>query len=361
MTGTPQAGFYDGRVVNDVPTEEYRWAVTCLDLADGSIVWRTEVHRGAPKVPRHKKNTYASETCVTDGERVWAHVGDLGTYCLDMNGKVVWSKTWPPVETRYGYGTASSPALHEGRLYITNDSQEQSYTMALDKRTGKEIWRVERDEPTTWSTPFIWRSGKRTEIITAGRDKVRSYDLDGKVLWEIRGMSSLSIPTPFAADGMLYVTSGYVGDEQRPIYAIRPGASGDISLKEGERSNEFIAWSVPQGGPYHPTPLVYQGLYYTLHDRGFVTCHDAKTGAEVYGKQRVSRDGANFTSSLWAYNGKVFCLDEAGTTFVVKAGRDFQVLGENRLDEMCMATPAIADRSLLIRGHAHLYRLGSSA
>ena len=359
MTGVPQGGFFDGRVVNDVPTEEYRWITYCVDLKTGKIAWQTELHRGAPERPRHKKNTYASETCVTDGEHVWAHVGDLGTYCLDMSGKLVWSKDWPAVETRYGYGTASSPALYKGRLYITNDSQEQSYTIALDKSNGKEIWRTNREEPTTWSTPFIWESGNRTEIITAGQEKVRSYDLDGKLLWEVRGMSSLSIPTPFTVDGMLYVTSGYVGSEERPVYAIRPGASGDISLAEGESSNEFIAWSLPQGGPYHPTPIVYHGLYYTLHDRAFMTCHDAKTGAEVYDKQRVSRDGANFTASPWAYNGKLFCLDENGTTFVVQAGREFKVLGENRLEEMAMATPAIVDHSLLIRTYSTLYRITS--
>ncbi len=359
MSGVPQGGFFDGRVVNPVPSEEYRWMAYCIDLQSGKIAWEYELRRGAPKVPRHKKNTYASETCVTDGVHVWAHVGDLGSWCLDMEGNLVWSQDWPAVETRYGYGTASSPALHEGRLYITNDNQEQSYTVALDKLTGKEIWRVNREEPTTWSTPFIWESGKRTEIITAGREKIRSYDLDGKLLWEIAGMSSLSIPTPFTADGLLYVTSGYVGSEERPVYAIRPGASGDITLAEGETSNEYIAWSLPQGGPYHPTPIVYRGLYYTLHDRSFMTCHDAKTGEEVYDKQRVSRDGANFTASPWAYNGKIFCLDEAGATFVVQAGRSFKVLGQNRLEEMCMATPAIADGSLLIRTHAHLYRIGA--
>ena len=359
MSGSPRGGFFDGRVVNPTPTEEYRWIAYCIDLQSGKIAWERELHRGAPKTPRHKKNTYASETCVTDGVHVWAHVGDLGTYCLDMEGKLVWSHDWPALETRYGYGSASSPALHEGRLYITNDNQEQSYTVALDKLTGNEIWRVNREEPTTWSTPFVWESGKRTEIITAGREKVRSYDLDGKLLWEISGMSSLSIPTPFTVDGLLYVTSGYFNSEERPVYAIRPGASGDITPAAGETANEYIAWSLPQGGPYHPTPIVYRGLYYTLYDRAFMTCHDAKTGELVYDKQRISRDGEAFTASPWAYNGKLFCLDEAGTTFVVQAGRDFKVLGENRLEEMCMATPAIADGSVLIRTYAHLYRIGA--
>ncbi len=360
-TATPSGGFYEGGKSNPIPTDEHRWVVYGVDLDNGEVRWEKEVHRGVPNVPRHKKNTYASETPVTDGEHVYAHFGDLATYCLDMNGKVVWSKPWRPVETRYGYGTASSPALHEGRLYITNDNEEQSYLVALDKATGKEIWRVDRDESTTWSTPYVWKNAQRTEIITAGRKKVRSYDLDGKLLWEISGMSALSIPTPFSEHGLLYVTSGFHVTKERPVYAIRPGGSGDITLAEGQTSNDYIAWSLPQGGPYHPTPILYGDLLYVLFDRGFVTCHNAKTGEEVYDKQRISRASGNFTSSPWAYNGKIFCLDENGDTFVIQAGPAFKVLGKNSLGEMCMATPAIADKSLIVRTASQIYRIGSAS
>ena len=358
--GPPRMGFYDGGRANPVPTDVHRRMVYCIDLDTGEIRWETQVHRGVPKVPRHKKNTYASETPVTDGKHVYAHFGDLATYCLDMNGKVLWSKPWRPLKTRYGYGTASSPALHQGRLYIINDNEEQSYLVALDKATGKEIWRVDRDESTTWSTPYVWKNPQRTEIVTAGRKKVRSYDLDGKLLWEISGMSALSIPTPFSGQGLLYVTSGFHVTPERPVYAIRPGASSDITLPAGETSNEYIAWSLPQGGPYHPSPVLYRDLIYVLFDRGFLTCHKAKTGEEVYGKQRISRESGNFTSSPWAYNGKIFCLDENGDTHVVRAGSEFKVLGKNSLGEVCMSTPAIADQSLLIRTYSHLYRIGNA-
>lgn len=356
-SGVPEGGFYEGAVESPKSADEHRWLAHCVDLGTGSHIWRAELHRGVPTVARHRKNTYASETAVTDGEHVFTHVGDVGTWCLDYEGSVVWSKSWPPVRTRWGYGTASSPALHAGRLYITNDNEDQSYLVALDKATGREIWRAERDEPTTWSTPFIWENGQRTEIVTVGRERLRSYDLDGKLLWELGRLSSLAIPTPFASGGLLYVTSGYMSSEDRPIYAIRPGASGDITLPGGVTSNEFIVWSVPQGGPYHPSGLVYRNLYYTLFDRGFLTCHDARTGEEVYGKRRISRDAVNFTASPWAYDGKLFCLDEAGTTFVVQAGPDFQLLGQNELGEMCLATPAIAPGSLLIRSYANLYKI----
>src|SRR5262249_51996166 len=145
------------------------------------------------------------------------------------------------------------------------------------KKTGQTIWQIERDEKSNWATPFIWQSGKRTEIITPGTKRVRSYDLDGKPLWEFGGMSSITIPMPFTAFNMLYVTSGYVGDKIRPVFAIKPGASGDISLKDGESGNEFIAWYQATAGPYNPSPIVYGDYYYTLYDRGFFTCHDART------------------------------------------------------------------------------------
>jgi hypothetical protein len=357
-SGPTRKGFYGGGQSNPVPTDEHRWLVHCVDFRNGDVRWAAEVHRGVPKTPRHAKNTYASETPVTDGKRVYSHFGDLATYCLDLEGKLLWSKPWPALESRYGYGTSSSPALHEGRLYIVNDNEEQSYIVALDKLTGKEIWRADRDEPTTWSTPYIWKNAKRTEIITAGRKKVRSYDLDGTLLWEISGMSALTIPTPFSEAGLLYVTSGFHVTKERPIYAIRPGASGDITLEPGKTSNEFIAWSIPQGGPYHPSPVLYDGRYYTLFDRGFLTCHDAVSGEEIYGKQRIAVDSGNFTSSPWAYNGKLFCLSENGDTYVIQAGTQFKLLGKNSLGEMSMATPAIADGSLVLRTYSNLYRIG---
>jgi len=356
----PPGGFYSGGEALPIPTDEHRWTIYSIDAGSGKVRWATDVHQGVPKAPRHRKNTYASETPASDGEHVYAHFGDLGTYCLDMKGNVVWSKPWPPVETRYGYGTASSPVVHEGRLYILNDSQEQSYLLALDKLTGKEIWRTNRDEPTTWSTPFVWENEQRTEIVTAGRNKVRSYDLDGKLLWEISGMSALSLPTPFAVDGLLYVTSGFHVTPERPVYAIRPGASGDITPAAGTTSNKYLTWSLPRGGPYHPTPVLYDGRLYVLFDRGFLTCHDARTGKEIYDKRRIDTGGNNFTASPWAYNGKIFCLDESGDTYVVQAGSDFKVLGKNSLGEMCMATPAVADNSLIIRTYSHLYRIAKT-
>jgi len=273
-------------------------------------------------------------------------------YCFDMNGKPLWSRPFGPYRTRYGWGTAASPVLHQGRVYIVNDNDDQSFVTAIDAKTGQTIWRVDREEGTNWATPFIWENEKRTEIVTSGTKKVRSYDLDGTLLWELRGMSAIAIPTPFAKGGLLYLTSGYVGDQNRPAFAIRAGAKGDIS-----GGSEYIAWSLPQAGPYNPSPLVYGDCYYTLLDRGFLTCHDARTGKEVYGKQRIDPAAGAFTASPWAYNGKIFLLSEDGDTYVVAAGPEYKLLGKNSLGEMCMATPAIARSSLIVRTDSKLYKI----
>jgi outer membrane protein assembly factor BamB len=178
------------------------------------------------------------------------------------------------------------------------------------------------------------------------------------MLWEITRLATLAVPTPFSDDGLLYVTSGYPTDPTSPVYAIRPGASGNITLKSEETSNEYIAWSLAKGGPVDPSSLVYKGKYYSLTDAGFLICHDAKTGREIYGRQRIGR-GDTFTASPWAYNNRIFCLSEEGDTYVVQAGTEFKLLRKNSIGEACMASPAIADGSLFLRTYTKLYRLGN--
>jgi outer membrane protein assembly factor BamB len=215
---------------------------------------------------------------------------------------------------------------------------------------------VARDERSNWATPFVWVHAGRTELVTPGSRAVRGYDLDGQLLWSLRGMSSIAIPTPVAGDGLLFVSSGYVGDKLRPLYALRPGARGDLTLSEGATTNEFIAWSTPVGGPYNPSPLYYDGRLYVLYDRGLVTCHEARSGRVLYDRERLP-DGFAFTSSPWAAGGRVFCLNEDGVCYVLRAGDAFEVLHTNRLaeDDMCMATPALAGDRLLLRTAARLY------
>jgi len=354
----PKKGLYFGGDRPQPPASEHESKVYCLDLATGKVAWEKSVHRAAPQTAIHLKSSYGAETPVTDGERVYAMFGGLGVFALTLEGKEVWSKKLEPRRTRFGWGYAASPVLHEGRLYFVTDSDERAELVALDAKTGKELWRVPRDEKSNWATPFIWAGGQRTELVIPGTRSVRSYDLDGKVLWSLRGMSSIAIPTPFVGEGLLFVSSGYVGDKLRPLYAIRPGASGDISLKPGETSNEFIAWSNPVGGSYNPSPLYYDGRVYVLYDRGLVSCFDAKTGKVLYDRERLP-NGFAFTSSPWAAGGKIFCLNEDGVCFVLRAGDKFELLHTNRLlgDDMCMATPALVGDRLIIRTAARVYCL----
>ena len=352
----PKKGLYLGGERPESPKSEHHWKVLCLDLATGKVQWEKTVYRGVPKTPIHLKNTYGAETPVTDGERVYALFGNLGVFAFTLKGGEVWSKRLEPRKMRYGWGTAASPVLHGGRLFIVNDNDDQAELFALDAKTGKELWRVDRDEKSNWTTPFVWENGQRTEIITSGSRAVRSYDLDGKLLWSFSGMSNIAIPTPFAGGGLLFVSSGYVGDKLRPLYAIRPGASGDITLQLGETSNKFIAWSDRVGGPYNPSPLFYEGRLYVLYDRGLVSCYDAKTGKVLYDRERLP-EGLAFTSSPWATGGRIFCLNEDGVCYVLRAGDKFELLHTNKLaeDDMCMATPALVGNRLLIRTAARLY------
>jgi hypothetical protein len=351
----PKPGFYIG----DWPASSapHRWMVYDIDFATGKVRWSRELDGAPPGRPKHLKNSYASETPVTDGERVYVYFGNLGLFALDFSGKPVWSKTMGPFKTRNNWGTGASPVLHRGRVYIVNDNDDGSFLAAYDARTGEQVWRVDRQEGTNWATPFIWENEMRTEIVTSGSDLVRSYDLSGKLLWQLKGMSSISIPTPFDRFGLLYISSGYVPDPLRPTYAIRPGASGDVSLKAGEATNSQIVWSLPTGAPYNPTPIVYGDVLYTLFDRALFASHDAKTGKEIYGRQRITADAAQFTASPWAYNGKIFALSEEGDTYVVQAGPTFNVVAKNSLKEMALATPAVARGSLFVRTQSKLYRI----
>ena len=335
----PKKGLYQGMGVRTPAPGTHHWMVYCFDLKTGSVRWKREAHTGQPQVPRHPKSTYASETPTTDGQRLYVLFGDVGLYCFDFDGNPLWSHEIEPKGTFFDYGAAASPIVHDGQVIMLYDNLEQSYLASFDGKTGDPLWRTERAEATTWATPFVWENELRTEIVTCGRQMNRSYDLSGKLLWEFDGrMSGLVIPSPFAANGLLYITSGYVGDKHRPVFAIKPGAAGDISLTDNATSNEFIAWYLPTAGPYNPSPIVYGEHYYTLYDRGFLTCHNALTGDEVYGKQRFA-PGASFTASPWAYNNRLFFLSEEGDTYVVEAGAEFKLQQTNSLDELCLSTP----------------------
>ena len=354
----PKKGLYFGGERPKFPETVHHWKVYCLSLESGRVLWEREVHKGRPQSAIHVKNSYASETPVTDGERVYCYFGNLGIFVFDMDGKPQWSRKFTPRKTRYSWGTASSPVLHKDRLYIVNDNEVDSWLLALDKKTGKEAWKVTREEKSNWSVPYVWENRERTEIVVPGSGRTVSYDLDGKELWWWRrGMSSITIATPYSSDELLYISSGYVGDKKKPIYAIRPGARGDISIKPFRKSdNEFVAWCNWEAAPYNPSTLLYNGQLYSLLDRGWLRALDPASGEFIYERKRLP-PGAGYTVSPWAYNGKIFCLNEDGETRVIQAGKEFKYLHTNKLaeDDMAMACPAIAGDRLLIRTSARVY------
>ena len=370
----PIPGLYDPGEENGSfgANAEHRWMLHNIDFETGAIRWQRELYSALPSIKRHLKNSYASETPVTDGRRVYVYLGTVGLLtAVNMSGETVWETDVGTYNTTLEMGTAASPALHGDRLYLVNDNTTSSFIAAYDKDSEQEIWKVDRQERgQNWATPFVWENEVRTEIVTAATQGVRSYDLDGNLLWEIHGMSGLTIPTPFVKHGLVYISSGYPGGGLRPVYAVKPGASGDITIYNeraglttgfpGElNSSDDIAWSYPLLGTYNTSALVYGDTYYTLLDRGFLVAHDARTGEEVYGRKRLEIDNG-FTASPWAYNDKIFLLSEDGDTYVVRAGPEFEVLlHKNSLDEMALATPAVAHGSLILRTQSKLYRIAN--
>jgi outer membrane protein assembly factor BamB len=348
---------------NEAPEESdaIRYMVYALDARTGKVKWEREAHRARPSGGRHRKNTYASETPFTDGERVYASFGqNVGLFCYSLDGTLLWKKQWPPQPIYLDFGTASSPVVHEGRVYLLHDSEAVSYITALDAKTGEEVWRTPRPQvglpKSSWTTPFVWKHAQRTEIVTTGHGMVLAYDLQGQELWRITKMS-MPTASPISWNGMLYVGTGSQGDANRPFMAIKPGASGDITLVAGAASNDFIAWRHPRASGYTPSALVHDGRAYIVHDTGILTVLHALTGAQLY-KVRVGGGGHTFSASPVAIGDRVLMLTEEGVTFVLQAGDEYKELAKNDLAEMSLASPAIAGGSIYIRTESTLYRIG---
>lgn len=358
---TPSKGLYLGQGVRDPGKGIHHWLVYCFDLSTGQEIWKREAHTGAPQIPRHPKSTYAAETATTDGERLYVLFGDVGLYCYDLEGQLLWSRDIAPRKTFMDYGAAASPVVHDGQVFVVYDNLEKSWIASFDAKTGKELWKQDRNETHSWATPLVWQNEQRTEVIVPGKKFNRSYSLTGDLLWEFDGqMSNLVIPSPMSAHGMCYIASGYVGDAHRPTFAIKPGASGNITPKGDYTDSEFIEWYQGTSSSYNPSQTVYGDYLYTLYDQGFLTCHDARTGEQVYGKKRFSPSGS-FTASPFAYNGYLFCLSEDGLTYVIKAGEEFEIVARNELDELCIACPAVVGDKVLIRTASKLYCLSEGS
>jgi outer membrane protein assembly factor BamB len=340
------------------PEAIYRWKVICLDAATGNAVWERVAREGRPTMQIHPNNTYASETPVTDGQRVIAYFGMTGVYCYDLDGSLLWSQDLGAFPMQFGWGTGSSPVLFGDCVYIQCDNDQASFLIALDKKTGTKVWRVERDEKSNWSTPYLWHNRLRTELIAAGGNKMRSYDpKSGELLWEMQGDGRTSI-TPVGDEELLYVDSAdRLTGGSGVLTAIRPGASGRISLDSAASSESPVAWTKQLTGSRVASPLLYQDCLYLLENQnGVVRCLNATTGEENYRKRLPGATG--FTASPVAANGKVYLLDQNGQTVVLEAGPKFQVVATNKLGQMCWGSPAVAGNRLLVRTVEHLYSIG---
>jgi outer membrane protein assembly factor BamB len=341
---------------------EIRYMVYAFDARTGKLKWEREAHKGEPFGGRHRKNTYASETPATDGARLYVYFGNVGMFAYSLDGKLQWTTKFNPQPMYLDFGTAASPVVHDGRVFVVHDNEGQSFVAAVDAKTGKHLWTVDRDikapQGSGWSSPFIWKNDQRSELIVIGRQHAMSYEpATGKELWRMRGLTGQSTPSPVAADGLLYLATGSQGESNRPVFAVRPGASGDISLAKGEESNAYVAWFHPRASAYTSSPLVYRGRMYVVNDNGILTVFDAKTGKEIY-KARAGGSGNTFSASPWAADGKIYLLSEDGHTFVIEAGDKYVELSKNSIDEMSLASPALAADTIFMRTQTKLYRIG---
>ncbi|MCP4251750.1 MAG: PQQ-binding-like beta-propeller repeat protein [bacterium] len=337
---------------------DHEFRLYCLNAETGEVLWSRTAHKGVPQVKRHVKASHANCTPATDGRHVVVSFGSEGLYCYDFEGQLLWKQglgyldAGPEGYDDLQWGYASSPCLFDGRVIVQCDTRSQKFLAAFDVNTGRPVWRVERDDDPTFSSPNVHAGPDRTQVIVNGYKHMGGYDADtGRELWRLSGGGDVPVPTPVIADGLIYITNAHGG--RSPIYAIKTSASGDVTLPDDADGNEHIAW-VKRAGSYMQTPLVYRGLLYACRDNGLLSCLDAKTGDKHY-RARLSKKGQGFTASPVAAQGKVYFTSEMGEVHVVQAGPEFELLAVNPMGEVCMATPAIYDGRLYIRSQHHVF------
>ena len=358
---TFRPGLYgDGDASDD--RSKQRWTIVALDKRTGKIEWQRVAFEGEPIDKRHIKSTYASATPATDGRIVVASFGSQGLYAYDVNGQFLWKVDAGRMNMgaydipTFEWGPASSPIFWNGMVLVQCDTQADSFVMALDAETGTVVWKTQRDELPSWGTPTVATTPEGPVLVTNASKFIRGYDpRTGKELWKLGGSSKITAPTPIYSDGLFVVASGR--GPERPIYVVRAGARGDLTLAAERTSSDAIAWSRTGCGPYMPTPLIYDGVLYVLANNGVFDAYDLKSGTEIY-RQRLPHLGSGFSASPVAADGKIYLSNEDGEMLVVTSGRDFKHVATNTMGELLMATPALSEGVMYVRSAASLVAIG---
>jgi outer membrane protein assembly factor BamB len=345
-------GGFGGFGGGQAPSDIHDFVLLCLDRATGKPLWQKTLRSSVPHEGHHRDHGFASHSPVTDGEHLYVSFGSRGLFCVDMTGNVKWEKDLGDMRTRNGFGEGSSPALHGDTLVINWDHEGDDFIVALDKRTGKELWRKPRQEITSWSTPFIIEHGGKAQVIVNATGRVRSYDLaSGEILWESGGQTDNAIPTPVAGHGRVYVTSGFRGSA---LHAIKLGQSGDLTDKP-----DAYAWKHASGTPYVPSPLLYgDRLYFLKGNDAMISAFNAKDGKPLYTEQRLEGLRGVYASITGAA-GRVYIVGRDGGAVVLKDSDKLEILATNKLDDPIDASPVMVGNELFLRGKQHLYCLAT--
>jgi outer membrane protein assembly factor BamB len=359
-----KAGFKPGLYGDVTPVKDssvHDWILFCIDKNNGKILWERTACTGVPKVKRHPKSTHANTTVATDGKHVVAFFGSEGLYCYDINGKLLWQKNFGVLKSAFfimkkaEWEFASSPIIYKGVLIVQVDVLDNSFVAAYDVNTGRELWKSERDEYPGWCTPNIYTNTGRSYVAVNGFKHRGGYDFEtGKEVWKMSGGGDIQIPTPIIGNNMIYFNSAH--GKTSPIIAVKTNASGDITLKDNETSNAGVAWSIPRGGSYMHTMLLYRNLLYNVNWNGTVNCLDPVSGKEVYNAKLGN--SKSFIASPVASDGRIYIVDEEGTIYIIRDGNTFKLLAEIPMNDICMTAPALTDGMIFFRTQNNLFAIG---
>jgi outer membrane protein assembly factor BamB len=356
-----KVGLY-GDIQSAEDTDSHQWRLLAFEKATGKPVWDKPGYEGKPRTKRHPKSSHCSSTPATDGKRIVAIFGSEGLFCFDMDGKVLWKKDLGPMDSGFfavpsaQWGFASSPVIYDGKVVVLCDVQTNSFLAVYSLDDGKELWRTPRKDVPTWGTPTVARVGDQTQILVNGWHHIGAYDFaSGKEIWKLNGGGDIPVPTPIIGDGLAYFTSGH--GSFGPMRGIRLDSTGDITPKDVSLTNSSIAWVHAKKGNYMQTPILVGDLLFGCVDWGILNCFDARTGTPKF-NERIGSGSEGFTASPVSDGRHIYFTSEVGNVYVADVGAKFSIVATNKLDETCMASPAVCDGTLFFRAREHLIAVG---